>query len=203
MRVTILDYGAGNLHSLAKALRTADVDVEIAADPRRAMETDMLCLPGVGAFASAAQCIAPVRRQMREALLAGHPCLGICLGMQLLFDGSEEGPGDGLGLVAGRVERLRAPVVPHMGWNTIDDASDDLLSSSGLSTAYFAHSFVCRPTATDVVTGWTSVGADRFPAAIRSANTIGVQFHPEKSSTPGLRLVAAVVSALGHRGGRS
>lgn len=194
MRVTILDYGAGNLHSLRKALASLGLEVGIVADPMAALDTDMLFLPGVGAFTSAARCIAPARERMREALNSGLPCLGICLGMQLLFDGSDEGPGQGLGVIAGRVERLRAPVVPHMGWNTIDDVTDDLVAAGGLSTGYYAHSFVCRPSIPAIATAWTTAGSDRFPAVVRSGNTIGVQFHPEKSSAPGVRFVADVVS---------
>jgi imidazole glycerol-phosphate synthase subunit HisH len=196
MRVTMLDFGGGNLHSLAKALSTLDVAVAIVADPRAALETDLLVLPGVGAFSAAARCIAPARAEVQQALANGLPCLGICLGMQLLFETSEEGPGHGLAVLAGRVARLRSSVVPHMGWNTLDEVTDDVVATSGLTAAYYAHSFVCRPVNPEIVTAWTSTDADRFPAVVRSGNTIGVQFHPEKSSVPGLRFVAHVVSAL-------
>ena len=119
IRATILDYGAGNLHSLSKALAMPDVTVRIVADPSSAIDTDVLILPGVGAFTGAADKLAPGRAAMRRALDNGLSCLGICLGMQLLFDGSDEGPGTGLGLIAGRVERLRTPLVPHMGWKIL------------------------------------------------------------------------------------
>jgi glutamine amidotransferase len=197
IRATILDYGAGNLHSLSKALAMPGVRVRIVVDPSSAIDTDVLILPGVGAFTGAADRLAPGRAAMRRALDNGLPCLGICLGMQLLFDGSDEGPGTGLGLIAGRVERLRAPLVPHMGWNTLHDTRDPLLSGAALETAYYAHSFVCRPVDADATTtAWTTAGADRFPAIVRRGNTVGVQFHPEKSSAPGVRFIHSFLTSL-------
>ena len=123
-RVTIFDYGAGNLHSLGKSIARYGIDPVIERDPRRAIETDVLLLPGVGAFTPAAEALAPGRSAMRDALSGGLPCLGICLGMQLLFDTSDEGPGAGLGLIPGHVERLHAQRLPQIGWNTIDDATE-------------------------------------------------------------------------------
>ena len=108
MRVTIFDYGAGNLHSLAKAIETAEVEVRIEEDPTLASDTDALVLPGVGAFGAASGRLASGREAMRKAIVGGLPTLGICLGMQLLFDGSEEGAGAGLGVIPGRVSRLEA-----------------------------------------------------------------------------------------------
>jgi glutamine amidotransferase len=189
MRITLFDYGAGNLHSLAKALRGEDRDVRFEADPRAAIDTDVLVLPGVGAFEPAARALAPGRSAMRDAIDAGLPCLGICLGMQLLFDASDEGDGAGLGVVPGRVTRLRTQRVPQIGWNDIEGAFDPLFTSSQLSVAYYANSFVCRPENESVVTAWSSHEGDRFPAAVRSGSAVGVQFHPEKSSAPGLAFV--------------
>jgi len=107
MRVTIFDYGAGNLHSLAKAIEGGGVDVRIEEDPTLAIETDALVLPGVGAFGAASGRLAPGREAMRDAIVGGLPTLGICLGMQLLFEGSDEGVGAGLGVMAGHVSRCR------------------------------------------------------------------------------------------------
>ncbi len=194
MKLCLFDYGAGNLHSLAKALARTGAQVRIDADPVRALETDALVLPGVGAFASAAAALAPGREQMRQALEGGLPCLGICLGMQLLFSRSEEGGGEGLGLLAGEVTRLRTPRVPHIGWNTIEDGSDPLFLSSRLKDVYYAHSFACRPEDDSPVLATSSYGKDRFPAALRVGRTVGVQFHPEKSSGPGLAFLAAFVT---------
>ena len=197
MLITLFDYGAGNLHSLAKAIEAAGADVRVEADPARAVrDTDALVLPGVGAFASASERLAPGRDAMREALEQGLPCLGICLGMQLLFDESDEGPGAGLGVIPGRVTRLDARRVPQIGWNPVQDAHDPLFERSSLEIAYYANSFVCRPTeAGDAspVIAWSTHEDDRFAAAVRRGNPVGVQFHPEKSSEPGLRLVRAFV----------
>lgn len=193
MRITLFDYGAGNLHSLAKALDVPGAEVRIDTDPRRALDTDLLVLPGVGAFGAAAERLAPARAAMRDALLGGLPCIGICLGMQLLFEGSDEGDGAGIGALAGRVERLRARRVPQIGWNALDDGTDPLLARSGLETAYYANGYVCRARDAGAVTAWSTHERDRFPAAVRVARTVGVQFHPEKSSAPGVRFLRAVV----------
>ena len=189
MKVTIYDYGAGNLHSLAKALDTPGREVRVQEDLEAALDTDVLVLPGVGAFTPAAARMVAAREAARDALLGGLPCLGICLGMQLLFDDSEEGPGAGLGVVPGRVTRLRAAQVPQIGWNSLEDATDPLFASSSLHTAYYANSFVCRPRNTGAVVAWSTHESDRFAAAVRAHNVLGVQFHPEKSSAPGVAFV--------------
>ncbi len=195
MRVTLFDYGAGNLHSLAKALAGDDVALRIEADPVAAIDTDFLVLPGVGAFAPAAAALAPGRERMRDALAAGLPCVGICLGMQLLFDASDEGEGRGLGVIPGRVRRLRATRMPHMGWNAVEGEREPLLGASGLVTAYFAHSFVCEPESGTATTAWTTHEDDRFGSMMRVANTLGVQFHPEKSSGAGVALLRGALAA--------
>ena len=189
MRVTLFDYGAGNLHSLAKALRGEGRDVRLETDARAAVDTDVLVLPGVGAFEPAARALEGGRDAMRDAIAAGLPCLGICLGMQLMFDASDEGDGAGLGVFGGRVTRLRTPRTPQIGWNTIDDANDPLFGCARLAIAYYANSFVCRPLDESVVTAWSTHEGDRFPAAVRTGTVVGVQFHPEKSSAPGLAFV--------------
>ena len=189
MRITVFDYGAGNLHSLTKSLGGVGRDVTLVSNPRLALDTDVLILPGVGAFAPAAAAIAAAHDIMKSALQAGLPCLGVCLGMQLLFESSDEGVGDGLAIFGGRVERLQARHVPHIGWNDIEDINDALFTRSGLQTAYYANSFVCRPTDPAVVTAWSTHDGDRFPAAVRTGNVVGVQFHPEKSSAPGVQFI--------------
>ncbi len=203
MRVTIFDYGAGNLHSLAKAIERAGVDVHVETDPVRAVETDALVLPGVGAFGAAAERLAPGRAAMRDAVARGLPAMGICLGMQLLFDASDEGDGEGLGLIAGRVSRLQATRVPQIGWNTVDDPRDALFDAAPLPIAYYANSFVCRPEDPSSVIAWSEHEGDRFPAAVRAGTAVGVQFHPEKSSTGGVRLLHAFLDeARRHAGSR-
>jgi glutamine amidotransferase len=197
LRVTVFDYGAGNLHSLVKALELSGARVRVDTDPRRAVrDCDALVLPGVGAFTPAAERLAVGLDAMRAALRDGLPCLGICLGMQLLFDGSDEGSGEGLGVIAGRVTRLTAQRVPQIGWNRLDDVSEPLLRSAALEVAYYANSFVCRPADGGEVhvTSWSEHEGDRFAASVRVGNVIGTQFHPEKSSAPGVAFVNAFLA---------
>lgn len=191
MRVTVFDYGAGNLHSLLKALAVPGAALHVEPDPRRAVDTDVLVLPGVGAFGAAAACLAPGRDEVRRALADGLPCLGVCLGMQLLFEGSDEGAGAGLALIAGRVRRLRARRVPQIGWNALEACGDPLLACARLETAYYANGFVAEPEDASVVRAWSVHEEDRFPAVVRARRTVGVQFHPEKSSRAGVAFVRA------------
>lgn len=203
-RLTIFDYGAGNLHSLAKALDGPARSVRLERDPRAALDTDVLVLPGVGAFGPAAERLAPAREEMRARIAAGLPTLGICLGMQLLFDESEEGEGRGLGVFAGRVERLRAARTPQIGWNGIEyerdgtcaDARDAAPPSGGLTIAYYANRYVCRAERADDVVAWSTHESDRFAAVVRSGDCLGVQFHPEKSSAPGIRFLDTYLDSL-------
>lgn len=185
MRVAVFDCGAGNLHSLAKALGG---DVVLETDPFGLLAADVIVLPGVGAFGAAASRLAPAKQVIVRALADGKRCLGVCLGMQVLFDESEESPGvPGLGVIPGRVTRLRAGRVPHTGWNTVDWTREP-------NVAYFAHSYACRPHDESVVTAWTVEDGDRFPSAVRWRNVVGVQFHPEKSSASGVRFLRQFLS---------
>ena len=194
MRVTIFDYGAGNLHSLTKALERAGEVVSVESDALRALDTDVLVLPGVGAFGAAVDRLGDGRIAMRDAIRGGLPTIGICLGMQLLFDGSDEGNGVGLGVIAGRVTRLDAQRVPQIGWNeVVDTGRDPVFAAAPLAVAYYANSFVCRPDDETVVTAWTTHEGDRFAAAVRAGSAVGVQFHPEKSSADGVRFLHAVL----------
>jgi glutamine amidotransferase len=198
MNVTVFDYGAGNIHSLAKAIGRYGDTVRVEPDPLRATETDVLVLPGVGAFGTAARRLAPGREQMADAIRAGLPCLGICLGMQLLFDASDEAaPNEaGLGVIEGRVTRLHARRIPQIGWNAVESDVRSLLDAAPLPYAYYANSYVCRPCDASVVQAWSEHEGDRFPAVVRYANAIGTQFHPEKSSTPGLRFLQAFLDGV-------
>ncbi len=199
MKINIFDYGAGNLHSLAKAIDVPGVTVTIEPDPVRAVNADALVLPGVGAFSAAAERLAPGREAVREAARAGLPMLGICLGMQLLLDDSEEGPGEGLGIIPGRVTRLRSHRVPQIGWNALELGADPLFDKTPLRLAYYANSFVCRPKDERCVVAWSEHDGDRFAAAVRADNVVGVQFHPEKSSGEGVRLLHEFVRKAGER----
>lgn len=213
MRVTVLDYGAGNLHSLGRALAGVGRSVRVETDPFQALDTDVLVLPGVGAFGPAAARVAPARAAMRDAIESGLPTLGVCLGMQLLFDASDEGEGEGLGIFHGRVERLRSARTPHMGWNTLEDVDDPLFEASAFKVAYYANSFACRGLSAESgaarrqdarrrprdrarATAWTTHDPDRFIASVRRGMTMGVQFHPEKSGAPGWDFIDRFLRSL-------
>jgi glutamine amidotransferase len=198
MIATILDYGAGNLHSLAKALEDRDITVRVEGEASRALSTDLLVLPGVGSFAFASARLAPHRANLRAAIQDGLPTIGICLGMQLLFERSEEGEGDGLAVLEGMVTRLRGERVPHIGWNTLEDADATAGIASTLRAVYYANSFACRPNRQADVVAWTTHDGDRFPAVVRRGRILGMQFHPEKSSRAGviaLREAARAIAA--------
>jgi glutamine amidotransferase len=196
MRAVLFDYGAGNLHSLAKAVASAGVAVTIEPDPLALLDADLMVLPGVGAFAPAAARLAAARGPLVDAIAAGRPCIGICLGMQLLFERSAEGPGTGLGVFGGEVRRLEARRVPQIGWNEIEGARDPLFERAGLTSVYYANGFVCRPDDPGAVIGWSTHEQERFPAAVRRGPTLGVQFHPEKSSAAGVRFLAAFIDEV-------
>ena len=194
MRLSIFDYGAGNLHSLIKALERPGITVQVDTDPATSVSADALVLPGVGAFPAATGALGDSGRTiMQQAIRGGMPTLGICLGLQLLFDASDEGGDAGLGIVSGRVDRLHAARVPQIGWNQLEVGADReaLLDASGLRTAYFANSYVCRPVDPSVVVAWSTHEEDRFPAMVRVGRCTGVQFHPEKSSAAGVSFVHA------------
>jgi len=195
MRIALFDYGAGNLHSLGKALEGAGVDVATTRDWSEALALDGLVLPGVGAFGHAASELPEDRGPIREALLGGYPCLGICLGMQLRFDTSDESDGGGIGLIQGHVARLEARIVPHMGWNDVQTSPDRLFGGIDSLVAYYANSYVCEPRDPSQTIAWSSYDGERFAAGVRVAKTWGVQFHPEKSSTDGRRIITNFVRA--------
>jgi glutamine amidotransferase len=200
MNAALFDYGAGNLHSLGKGLEGTGIAVTVTSDWKVALGLDALVLPGVGAFGAASRALAPARDRVRDALAGGLPCLGICLGMQLLFDGSEESAGAGVGLLEGHVRRVRAKTVPQMGWNDVDVSRDPLFEGVTPLVAYYANSYVCEPVDTTTVIAWSEYEGIRFPAAVRAGHSWGVQFHPEKSSDAGRRVLANWVRLAG--GGR-
>jgi glutamine amidotransferase len=195
MIATILDYGAGNLHSLTNALTDDDIDVRVIAEPAASLATDLLVLPGVGAFEHAAAVLDGARAALRAAILGGLPTIGICLGMQLLFERSDEGPGQGLGILEGRVTRLTGGRVPHIGWNTLEVVrADDGVAD--LRSVYYANSFACRPSDHADVVAWTTHDGDRFPAMVRRGRVLGMQFHPEKSSRSGVGALRALARGM-------
>jgi glutamine amidotransferase len=195
-RLAILDYGMGNLRSVEKALERVGADAEITADPSRVESADGVVLPGVGAFPKAMSRVHEIGLDELVAgrIEAGVPVLGICLGMQLLFESSVENEGaGGLGLLGGIVAPLEANgyKVPHIGWSPVRWEHSSLLTQGlGEETPfYFVHSFAPRPASVEDVLGTAAYG-ERFACAIERPPLYGVQFHPEKSSSAGLGLLA-------------
>jgi len=202
--LAVIDYGMGNLRSVAKALEAVGANVRIVTRPEEVRtasdaavpEVAGLVLPGVGALAD---CISALRasgfdQKIREWIAADRPFLGICLGMQALFESSEEGPAEGLGIFPGTVRRFRLPPeykVPHMGWNTVRFTQPDSLLLTGLETEgeafYFVHSYYCAPRDRDLVLAECDYGG-AFTAAIAHGRCYATQFHPEKSQARGLQL---------------
>jgi imidazole glycerol-phosphate synthase subunit HisH len=195
-RLAILDYGMGNLRSVEKAVERVGSEVVITSEPDGARDADGLILPGVGAFAAAMRRVRELRLDalVAERLEGGVPVLGICLGMQLLFSSSAENEGaEGLGLLSGDVEPLDAPglKVPHIGWTPVRwERGSPLIEGLDREVPfYFVHSFTPRPRDQGDVLG-TAEHGERFACAVERAPLYGVQFHPEKSSAAGLRLLA-------------
>jgi glutamine amidotransferase len=188
MRITVADYGVGNLHSITKGLERVGAITEVSSDPRELATAECIVFPGVGAFGAAMDVLRPALPEIRAAMISGTPTLGICLGMQILFETSEESDGEGVSVLKGCGRRLRAPRVPHMGWNDVSHSGSRLFEGIPTGTQfYFANSYVCFPT--EKVTISETEYGERFPSAVRKDSVFGVQFHPEKSGNPGLRLL--------------
>lgn len=195
-RLCIVDYGVGNRRSVEKALEKVGTETVISADAKVIASADGLVIPGVGAFPSAMRRIRALGldRLITEAASAGTPILGACLGMQLLLDRSQEhGGADGLGLIAGEVVALDAggAKLPHIGWAAVEWSGASALTAGFEQHAsfYHVHSYVASPADTEVVAGWSTYGT-RFASVIAQENIYGVQFHPEKSSANGLRMLS-------------
>ena len=201
-RVAVVDYGAGNLRSVAKALLRSGLAPEITADPEAVRQADAVVLPGVGAFADAIRNLEAVGLSdgVRDAIEAGRPYLGLCLGLQVLFEQSDEhGLTPGLGLLPGRVERFPdrdvagAPLrVPHIGWNrVVFEGSHPMCEALPREDFfYFVHSYRALPGSAAVTVGRADYGGD-FAAAVAKDNVFAVQFHPEKSQAAGKRVLDA------------
>jgi glutamine amidotransferase len=189
-RVGILDLGLSNLFSIRAAL--ARLGAEPLVEHRPGREIDALVFPGVGNFSEAAARLEGLREELIDFARSGRPFLGICLGMQILFEESEEGPGRGLGLYGGKVRLLGARgKIPHMGWNTIIPVRNVpiLEGVEPGEWVYFMHSYAPRPAEESVVLALTNYGGDEFPSVVGSANLFGTQFHPEKSGPTGRKIL--------------
>ena len=206
LRVAVADYGAGNLVSIARALETVGAVATVARDPATLADAQALVVPGVGAAAPA---MARLERYgladaIRAWVAEGRPFLGICLGLQLLYEGSDEDGAVTLGLLSGRTVALRdAPTLPHIGWNQVEQRREHALLDGIPDGAdlYFVHSYVVAPTDPSTIVAETVHGTP-FPSVIVSDNLIGLQFHPERSGHDGLRILAnfAALAATRSRG---
>jgi len=192
--IALIDYGAGNLTSVRKALTALGAEYATPASPDELARFSALIVPGVGHFAATSALVGPWRDTIGAAVRAGTPLLGICLGMQWLFEGSDEAPDvPGLGVLPGRVTRLRGNAeerlkIPHVGWNALDfrGTARILAGLEPHAHVYFTHSFAAPVTADCVA---AASHAETFAAVVERGNVFGVQFHPEKSSEAGLRIM--------------
>ena len=207
--VALLDYGSGNLRSAHRALEKVGAEVTVTADPQISVNADGLLVPGVGAFAACMAGLNAVHgaRIIGQRLAGGRPVMGICVGMQILFDeGDEHGVHTrGAGEWPGAVERLHADILPHMGWNTVERAADSQMFAqlSEEERFYFVHSYGVRDWTleTDDLTtppsvAWAQHENDRFVAAVENGPLWATQFHPEKSGDAGLQLLSNWVDTL-------
>ena len=199
--IAILDYGSGNLRSAERAFAISGKDVIVTSDRRVALEAEGLVVPGVGAFAACMNGLNAVDGGdiVRERLAKERPTLGICIGMQILFsqgtEHSEHGAHAGVGIWDGIVSKLDAPILPHMGWNTVEANSGSVLFK-GIETEsfYFVHSFAAK-SAVGKTQAWTTHG-EKFLAAVEDGYISATQFHPEKSGAAGLALIKNWVGSL-------
>lgn len=196
--IVVVDYGMGNLRSVSKALESLGGSVCVTADPAKIKQCSKLVLPGVGAFGDAS---AELQKRLLWGSVLGHvqsgkPFLGICLGLQLLLEASEESPGAlGLGLFKGKVLRFKSSgiKIPHMGWNTVDFHPEEkhplLKGIKPASYFYFVHSYYAAPDEAEAAVGKTQYGQENFAAILGKDNVFATQFHPEKSQEAGLRIL--------------
>jgi glutamine amidotransferase len=196
MRILVLNYGVGNIFSISHALAKLGASVMVGKDIM-GEDFDALVMPGVGSFSAAAESISPFRDDLRDRIRSGTPVLGICLGMQIMFDSSEEGPGVGLGLFQGRVVSLPENVKrPQMGWNRLLRVRDSpILEDIGDAWVYFNHTYYPAPSDSSIVAGKTIYGVE-VPSVIDFRNIFGTQFHPEKSSTTGQRILRNFIAQV-------
>lgn len=193
--IIIIDYGMGNLYSVSKAIAAVGADPVVTSDKEVITKAKKIVLPGVGAFGD---CMANLKKSglipvIKEHLAKGTPFLGICLGMQVLFEGSEENPGvAGLGYFKGQVRKLTTKEkIPHMGWNKLElKNSSPLLAQAQDDYVYFVHSFHCEPEDKSIITAVCDYGQE-VTASVGKGNVQAFQFHPEKSSRVGLSLLKA------------
>ncbi len=202
--IAVIDYDMGNLHSACKGLEKAGAITKITDSPTEIASADGVVLPGVGAFDPAMQHLQErnLINPIKKIVNSGKPFLGICLGLQILFESSAEGKEEGLGIIKGQVKRFQSEpnlTIPHMGWNTLDLTQPDHHIWQNLTEnpyLYFVHSYYVEPENQDVTAATVTHGSQKVTAAIAYNNVMAVQFHPEKSSTSGLQILSNFVSLI-------
>ncbi|MEG4320452.1 MULTISPECIES: imidazole glycerol phosphate synthase subunit HisH [unclassified Microcoleus] len=202
--IAVVDYDMGNLHSVCKGLENVGAVPKITDSPAIIEQADAVVLPGVGSFDPAMQNLRSrnLIEPITSAIASGKPFLGICLGLQILFDSSEEGVEPGLGVIAGKVRRFRSEpglTIPHMGWNQLEFAQPNQPLWEGLPSdpwVYFVHSYYVDPVDLKVRSAMVTHGSQNVTAAIAKDNLMAVQFHPEKSSSTGLKMLSNFVSLV-------
>ena len=195
--IVVIDYGVGNLGSVVKALESLDVSVKLSKERKDIIDSEGIILPGVGAFGTGMKNLKKdgLDLLLKEATRAGKPLLGICLGLQLLFEKSEEDESEkGLGLISGRVEKFtydNVQKIPHMGWNTLEFHQDNntLSDIDPPYYFYFVHSFYVVPEDETIISGRTQYSGQNFASFVQQDNIWGIQCHPEKSSETGLKFL--------------
>jgi glutamine amidotransferase len=202
--IAVVDYDMGNLHSVCKGLEKAGANPQVTYSPKELAQADAIVLPGVGAFDPAVQSLRGrgLEAPIKEAIASGKPFLGICLGMQILFESSAEGTQPGLGIVPGKVRRfLPEPgiAIPHMGWNQLQLTHHKSSLWEHLPSepwVYFVHSYYVDPTEPQICAATVTHGRQTITAAITKDNLTAVQFHPEKSSNIGLQILSNFVAQV-------
>ncbi|MEG5163135.1 imidazole glycerol phosphate synthase subunit HisH [Microcoleus sp. AT3-A2] len=202
--IAVVDYDMGNLHSVCKGLENVGAVPKITDSPAIIEQADAVVLPGVGSFDPAMQNLRSrnLIEPIKNAIASGKPFLGICLGLQILFESSEEGVEPGLGIIAGKVRRFRSEpglTIPHMGWNQLQFTQPDLSLWQNLPSdpwVYFVHSYYVDPVDLEVRSAIVTHGSQNVTAAIAKDNLMAVQFHPEKSSSTGLQMLSNFVSLV-------
>lgn len=197
-KAVIFDYGVGNLLSLKTGLEKAGLEASIGTSSRELAAADAIALPGVGAFTPAAKKLESIKETLISKVEGGTPLLGVCLGLQLFFEESEEGPGNGLTLFKGKTMRLPGTVkVPHMGWNTLSIIKQSELFDGVAegSYVYFVHSLYPEPVDKSIIAAQTDYGTV-FASAVTHKNVYGTQFHPEKSGDLGLKILENFAKAV-------
>jgi imidazole glycerol-phosphate synthase subunit HisH len=201
--IAVIDYDMGNLHSACKGLEQVGGNPQLAETAQQIAAADAIVLPGVGSFDPAVQHLRSrdLELPLKQAIASGKPFLGICLGLQILFDRSDEGTEPGLGIIPGHVRKFRSEpniTIPHMGWNQIQLTQPDcpLWQNLPNSWLYFVHSYYVSPTDANVTAATITHGTQIITAAIAQDNIMAVQFHPEKSSIAGLKLLSNFVELV-------